>query len=414
MRKLLSTLLVWGLIAYAAFKGGVWWLADRGLEEARLALASEGVLARGTIGSSVAGGLTLSAPSYQPFRLTQAFHADRLTYTTDSPLALLMALWQPHKLPASWHLEAMGASLQLDAAMFRNWVTATDSEAPNLFAPVCGPDHRQRLGSGDLVRLGITEITGEAILAQTPAGLHAELSTAGSGSIELDWPGARLSLPGFAELQVSSAQPLTLTLRDGGVMRKVAAYCARESGVAVNEWTRIVMDAFREGLQNSGYAPSEQLQALYRQWLTEGGEVVVQLRPQALLYGVAVAPAAEDGVEWPVSYNGARVPGVFLRSIEPTLQATPAEAREPVVMAAAAASGEGPGWVAAEPGQAAHWAGYRVRVTLSSGRVAVGRLETVTETHLEVARMVDGGEVTYPLAIRAVTGFEVWRRNHRL
>ncbi len=412
MRKSVSTLLLLVLLAYAAFKGTVWWFADQGLEQARQVQAADGVLKRGTIGSSVAGLLVLSNPSYQPFQLTQAFKAERLTFKTEGPVALLGALVNPGKLPDAWQLEIEGVSLRLDATMFRNWVTATDSESPNLFAPVCGPDHRQRLGSGDLVRIGISKVAGEMVLNQTDAGLHAELTTEGSGSVEINWPGARLSLPDFVDLRVASTQPVTVTLRDGGVMRKVAAYCAQESGVAVSEWTQIVMSAFLHGLQSYGYQPSQQMLALYRQWLTEGGEVVVQLRPVGVVYGVPVLASEDEAPGLPVNYNGFRVPGVFLQRTEPPLQSTPVQAREPVVPDDE--SSDGTGWHTVVIDHAQSWAGHRVKVTLTSGRVAVGRLVAVTDKQLEVARKVNGGEVTYPLAVGSVTGFEVWRRNHRL
>jgi len=42
--------------------------------------------------------------------------------------------------------------------------------------------------------------------------------------------------------------------------------------------------------------------------------------------------------------------------------------------------------------------------------VVQGRLEGIDDERMEVVRLVDGGEVTYPIAIRLIEIFEVWRR----
>ena len=68
------------------------------------------------------------------------------------------------------------------------------------------------------------------------------------------------------------------------------------------------------------------------------------------------------------------------------------------------------GWQPVALEGAERWLDYTVRVTLSNGRTVEGRLTRVDEKQVEVARPVDGGEVAYPMAIRAVDRLEVWRR----
>ena len=64
----------------------------------------------------------------------------------------------------------------------------------------------------------------------------------------------------------------------------------------------------------------------------------------------------------------------------------------------------------AELESAEQWIDRQVRVTLSNDNVVEGRLVSVSERELEVARVVAGGEVAYPMLIRAIVNFEVWRR----
>lgn len=171
MKRLLTTLILASLLCFAVFKAGVWWLADQRMAEAHQTLSESGVLDRGKIGSGVEGRLILSGAYWQDFELTQPLAIGRAEFEAGSPIALLKALMDPSDLPASWSLEVEGLALVLEATMFRNWVTADgarDSEQAALFAFSCAPDPRQQLGSGDLLRMGITRLAGELILYQTP------------------------------------------------------------------------------------------------------------------------------------------------------------------------------------------------------------------------------------------------------
>ncbi|WP_417515704.1 acetylornithine deacetylase [Marinobacter sp.] len=413
MRRLLTTLILAALLGFAAFKAGVWWLADQRMSEARQALGESGVLKRGKIGSGVEGRLVLSGAHWQDFELTQPLVIGRAEFDAGSPVALLTALMDPSDLPASWSLQAEGLALVLEATMFRNWVTAdgaSGGEQAALFALPCAPDPRQQLGSGDLLRMGITRLAGELIVRQTSDHVHLELNTANTGSLELNWPGARISLMSPAETLTSSSQPLEITLRDGGLMRRVAAYCAREAGVDPGQWAARALGAFEASLKVYGWRASDQLRALYRQWLLEGGEITATVRPGSETLGIPVRTedeSADSTRVWTLEYNGAMVPDVFLRKAEPVVAEPSRESLEPVV------ARENPAvtsWHAEDLETSTAWIGRKVRVSLSNGNLVEGRLASVTERQLEVAREVAGGEVAYPIAIRAITVFEVWRR----
>jgi len=412
MKRLLATLVVLVLIGFAAFKAGVWWLADQRMADARQALEPYGVLHRGSISSGVEGGLVLNNASWQDFELTQPLEIARVELDTGSPVSLLSALLDPTGLPAQWTLRLDGLGLTLDPTMLRNWVTAEGANSegdPALFVLSCAPDPRQQLGSGDLIRMGITALAGDGFVRQTPGNLHAELNTANTGSLELDWPDARVRIQD-SELTISrGAEPMSLILRDGGLMRRIAAYCAREAGIETGEWAGRAMEALVAGLQARGLAASDQLKALYRQWLLEGGELTVSLQPDQPLFGVPVRGADDDGegLSWPVRYNGAGVPDVYLTEAEPVAQETPEVSVEPVVPRE---DPETESWYPAELENAEQWIDRQVRVTLSNDNVVEGRLVSVSERELEVARVVAGGEVAYPMLIRAIVNFEVWRR----
>lgn len=412
MKRLLVTLVILVLIGFAAFKAGVWWLTDQRMAEARQALEPFGVLHRGNISSGIEGRLVLNDASWQDFELTQPLDIARAELDAGSPVNLLSALVDPSNLPATWTLRLDGLGLTLDPTMLRNWVTAEGANIegdPALFVLSCAPDPRQQLGSGDLIRMGITALAGDGFVRQTPGNLHAELNTVGTGSLEVDWSEARVRIQD-SELTVSGGgEPMSLTLRDGGLMRRIAAYCAREVGIETGEWAGRAVQALSVGLEARGLAASDQLKALYRQWLLEGGELTVSVQPGQPLFGVPVRTGESDGtgMSWPVRYNGAGVPDVYLTESEPVVQETPDVAVEPVVPRE---DPETESWYPANLENAEQWIDRRVRITLSNENVVEGRLVSVSERELEVARVIAGGEVAYPMLIRAVTNFEVWRR----
>lgn len=413
MKRLLGFLVVLAFIGYLSFKAAVWWLADQRLAEARKAVEEVGVIDRGEIRSGVEGRLVLGNGSYQDFRLTRPVEFDRLVFNAGSPLALINALLNPAEVPVHWSLQVENLRLLLDSGLLRNWVTDAGQTAPALFSPVCGPDHRQHLGSGDLLRLGLSGISGEALVIQSTESLFAELTTASAGSVEMDWPGARLNPADPLSVAESTGSMMTVTLRDGGLMRRVAAYCARESAVATGEWTSIVLAAFRDALAARGFSASDQLLALYRQWLTEGGELVIELDPSAAVWGVPVR--SDDNGSGPglkARYNGLEVPDVYLRRVAPAFPERPEAMLEPVVPGGVDNTrvDSVTGWNPAQSDNAAALVGQTVRVTLDNGNVVEGRLVSVGDERLDIARQVEGGEVAYPIAIRRIASFEVWRR----
>ena len=410
MKRLLYFLILLALVVFAGYKAGVWWLAGQRLAELRTGLSEFGVLERGTMGSSLDGRLQLKQSSWQDFRLTQPLELGLTELDAGSPLALLTSLATPESLPAAWSLTIEQASMALEPTMFRNWVTeGADEQAASapLVALACAPDPRQQLGSGDLKRIGIDAIGGDLLLTQTGEGLRAELNTAETGSLELNWPGARIRLNRSGLSLDDGSAAASMTLRDAGLMRRLSAYCARETGLTLNEWAVAAANALQIGLEARGYQGSDQLLALYRQWLTEGGELAFTADLGSDTLGIPLRSGAQDHAAWQVSYNGDQVPDVYLTEALPIPPDVAPEALEPLV---APEDPDTVQWYVEPVENAKLWLGQKVRVTLSNDNQVEGKLVSVGERELEVSRTVAGGEVAYPMLIRAITQLEVWRR----
>jgi len=413
MKRLLLWLLILTVLAWAGYKGGVWWLADQRMNEARLALNHYGVLERGAIHSGVRGRLLLKGSQWQDFRLTQPLTVPVAELTARSPVSLITLLNTP-AAEASYTLKLEGLGLALDATMFRNWVTAQGANSDGkaaLFALSCARDPRQRLSSGDLIRMGIGKMTGEALLRQNEEGFYAELITDELGSVELNWPTAWVDWR--APQEALARGSLDITLRDGGVMRRVAAWCAREAGLSTEQWAGRSVAQLRLGLLERGWQASSQLLALYRQWLLEGGELQATLRLAEPALGLPIYTEetnASSRVGAVVYYNDASVPDVFLLS-DSSLSATP---QQPAFTAQQPQTASAEGWLVQPVAAAEQWLGQKVRITLRNNNRVAGRLVRVTDDEIEVARLVAGGEVAYSMQRVAVAGLEVWRRNRPL
>lgn len=410
MKRLLLWLLILTVLAWAGYKGGVWWLADQRVDDARLALNNYGALERGTIHSGVRGRLLLKDSQWQDFRLTQPLTVPIAELTTGSPRSLINLLHAPaEETPYTLKLEGLG--LALDATMFRNWVTAEGANSDGkaaLFALSCAPEPRQRLSSGDLIRMGIGGMTGEVLLSQNAEGFYAELITDELGSVELNWPNAWVDWR--APQEALARGELDITLRDGGVMRRVAAWCAREAGLSTDQWAARSVAQLRQGLLARGWLASSQLLALYRQWLLEGGELQAKLTLSEPALGLPIYAAETNVSSRPgavIHYNDARVPDVFLLR-ESSASAVP---QQPVFAVPQPQTEFAEGWLVQPVAAAEQWLGQKVRITLRNNNRVAGRLVRVTDDDIEVARLMAGGEVAYSMRRASVAGFEVWRRN---
>jgi hypothetical protein len=413
MKRLLLWLLILTALAWAGYKGGVWWFADQRMNEARLALNHYGVLERGAIHSTVRGRLLLKGSQWQDFRLTQPLAVPVAELTARSPVSLINLLYAP-AAAAAYTLKLEGLGLALDATMFRKWVTAQGANSEGeaaLFALSCAPDPRQRLSSGDLIRMGIGELTGAALLRQNEEGFYAELTSDELGSVELNWPTAQVDWR--APQEALARGSLDIILRDGGVMRRVAAWCAREAGLSTEQWAGRSVAQLRLGLRARGWLASSQLLALYRQWLLKGGELQATLRLAEPALGLPIYTEqtnASSRLGAAVYYNDASVPDVFLLS-DSDPSAAP---QQPVSTAQQPQTVSAEGWLVQPVAAAEQWLGQKVRITLRNNKRVAGRLVRVTVDEIEVARLVAGGEVAYPMQRVAVAGLEVWRRNRAL
>lgn len=418
MKKLFLTLICLLLLGYVGFKGATWYQARSILKQAQDQLEGEGVLRWGRIGSSVTGHVSVYDLEYQHFSLTQPIRATRMTFDADGAPELLDAL-SGGSLPGHWQLTFENLRMALSTPLIRDWVAprneALDAGLVNI---PCGGAPLDLAG---LMKLGVEQVAADVRLEQDAmldddGGLSLDVQAGKLGSIALRLPGFRFEWDMLKEPFLDTyAGPVKAEIRDGGLMRRLAAYCAREADEGTEAWAEHATGRFSQKLTAAGFQPSDQLRALYKVWLRDGGELKATLSAADPLLGLPERNRPDGGVpvdpdvgNFEVFYNGARVPDLFVRYL-PRPEAQVA-AVVPEDRGTRSDSPDAPAYRPADSKHAERWMGRQVRATLTSGRVVEGKLSGTSGDRLEVTRIVDGGEVAYPLARSAITLFEVWRR----
>ncbi|PAV25644.1 hypothetical protein CF392_09760 [Tamilnaduibacter salinus] len=411
MKKLSVFLLIVVIVGYAAFKGGAWYQTRQALIDTRERLDEMGVLRWSGIGSGLSGQVSVSGLQWSPFALSSPITADRVVFRPGG-VAGLWPILSEGRLPDEWSFSATGVQLMLKDELLQDWIAPDHRQALVQWLQIpCGG---RVLGVSDLRQLGIGQLNGDLTLRSSAdrPGIALEVNAGALGSIDLYAPQARPStLSELRSAETLWTGPVQVTLRDGGLMRKLSAWCAEQGKQSKSAWTASVLKALEKPLAAMRLAPSEQLASLYRTFLRDGGALSTTLQVNQPFWGVPVrAPdQSGEGASLNARYNGNGVPGLYLSRTEPDAPTvvTPVEP-EPESPAAGTAS-DGPAYRAVGPEAYGDQLGRDVRIELDTGRVVEGRLSGVSEHVLEVTRMMDGGEVAYPLDREAIVRFAVWR-----
>ncbi|MFE8070572.1 hypothetical protein QQM79_05890 [Marinobacteraceae bacterium S3BR75-40.1] len=422
MKKLALSIVILFAVVWGGFKLGAWLGGYHWLQQVEAQAREYGVLKWAGVGSSLGGHLEVKQPELDLFDLSVPITSDRVTVSADQPVSLLLWLWlSPEKRPHPFEASFETVRMPLQEQMFKSWVTAEPEAADAAWNPWhlrhCGD--MQRPGAQDLLAIGIDEVAADGHVALTSkAGgqqLFLELDTQALGSLELTYQSQRLpqEWAAWATWPWGEWQSVHLVLRDGGLMRRLAAYCAQRGEVSTQAWAKAEAESLARALQERGIKPSRQWLALYATWLAEGGELVIDL-PATGQHDLNDLPgwlAYLNEAEPRVRYNDSNVPDLTIafdpdrfRQQQAQAEAALTEPSEPEPAAAPTAE------LRETPIQSLdYWLERWVRVELDTGRVLEGRLTAVDERQLEVTQLVESGEVAYPIKVGRIKRFEVRR-----
>lgn len=418
MRKTVLFLAVVVLLAGAGVYGATWFGAHKALERVKAETAGFGVLQWGRIVPGFGGEVHVERLQFSPFELNQPIQIGSVAIVVPTTRSLLEWLFEGNAaLPPQARLTLNNAHLVLRPDLIKAWVTAS-GDGPQWPRPwvlrACGD--RIALTGADLMTMGLDVLESDIDLGWqrdgTPGSLWGEINAGAIGSADFKIDGIELRrvLAQVGAGSLAHWNTLQVTVRDGGFMRRLAAFCARNQYESAQDWARIESERLQQALAPWGIQAGAELTALYRQWLHQGGAISVEL-PETGSAGLgtltAVASYLKQGGAQ-VHYNGqpiveldiTLVPADFVALSKPLAPA-------PVVTVAEADTAK---WRSTPPESLPQWLERRVQITLASGRSLEGRLSAINERQLQVARVVNGGEFAASANRRDITELAVWRR----
>lgn len=418
MKKIGLTIILLLALTAAALYSVTWYGTHQALARLKTNIADKGVLAWQSVRPGLDGSVEVQNLELMLFELSQPVRISSAHVSTGSALALgRWFLWPGADWPESVRLELNHAALIIRPTMTKAWLEAASPERPQWPKPwhlrACGD--RSQLTGADLLAMGIDQLEMDLKLhwRRLQEGGHelvGELHTGVLGSLDFDIVRGALPEPAQAA-DASQWQRANVVVRDGGFMRRLAAFCANGRHVTTSEWAEAEADALQGQLARWGITPTVDLRDFYLAWLNEGGVFTAALPHLSKAdYGTIEAVAEYiDRDDLQLKHNGQMLakigfdvsPDVFLATSSPTLPKT----AEP-----APAVADDLDWRETPVGTAEHWKDRLVRVELAPGHSLEGRLSDINKRQLIILRRVAGGEFASPVARSEVAAFSVLRR----
>lgn len=415
MKKLLTLLLSAVLLLWGAYYAVAWYGGYQLMRELADEISGAGDLRWDSVRPGVDGSLEIRGLRWHWFDITEPLTLDKVVIEGGNPVALLRWLYEGRE-PEQWGLRGEDFKLHLQPDLFRPWAGAHRSlylPMHPLHLPACG--EREILAAADFLKMGIDRVAGDFMLARSGADRHRfEVNAGPLGSAEGQFRGGAVTLVPPGEFQWQSLWPESadLVLRDAGLMRRFSSFCAAASDKTVDDWTDMAEEQWRQGMENHGLIPTDSLSALYRQWLRDGGELSVSWSPEA---GWPEPDEAMEASEWQsrtgleIAYNGVEQQDITL-ALDPSRRERGDQVEEVPLDITATQPDIGARFHESDLERAGAWIDRRVRLVLTSGREIEGELAARDGRSLHIRRLIEGGEVVAPFAIKEIEEFSVWRR----
>ena len=415
MKKTLMFLVGFCALAAAGFYGTTWYGTYHALQRIKSQMASVGVLDWQSITPSISGQVKVDDLRLTLFELSQPIHVNSVVFAAGSSRALLQwSLGREVKRP---QLTINDMKLILRPELTKSWVPAAEDRLrwPRPWrVRACG--EQRTLGGADLIAMGLDIVDIDLTLSSEQVddgavSLRGEVNADALGSFDFTMTTRAFpaSMEGLTELLPWQWQSLEVFIRDGGFMRRLAAFCAQDRHESPEAWARLATDELQGELAGWGILPSKPLTALYRQWLENGGELsmVLPSTPAGGFSNIQSVAKYLGQDSLAILYNNREVTGLDMSLAVEEFRARTAPA---VVRLPAPPQADHPAWRATPLASGGQWQERQVRVTLKSGRSLEGRLSAINERQLQVSRVIEGGEFASSAGFRDIAVFEVWRR----
>ncbi|MGM0450893.1 MAG: hypothetical protein ACQERE_08700 [Pseudomonadota bacterium] len=417
MKRLFAAPVLVLLLVAVAYYGSLWYGARSAVSKLEDAVSPWGNLHWDSVRPSWDGRVTLQGVRWHWFDITRPVHARRMTLEAQGLLSL-PSWFLGEDQPQQWRITVDNVELTVEPDLFRPWARsrrALSLKRHPLHFHGCG--EQAVLTPADLLRMGVDRITADISLADRGAGHSGHRYQAGVdagrlGSLSLEWNADTFQLPVLSKQGPAPAMPEEgqLLVRDAGLMRRVSSFCAAAEDEPVGEWVERTSAHWAGAMADQGVVPTDATTALYREWLREGGELLLAW---SLDDEPNLGEAGLSAAQWQqrtglgVTYNDRDLDGIGFSLSEPSQPASETD-RAPLVPVDEPSPQ--PAFRESDTERAGAWIDRRVRLRLASGRTVEGQLVAREGGALHIRRTLEGGSVVAPFRLSEIERFEVWRR----
>ena len=418
MKRIVGALAIGLLLAALAYYATLWYGARSAASQLENAVSPWGDLHWDSVRPTWDGNATLRGVRWHWFDITKPVLARRMTLEAPGLLSLPSWLLEGDQ-PPQWRITIDNIELTVEPDLFRPWARtrrALSVKRHPLYFHGCG--EQAALIPADLLRMGVDRIAADIELADRGPSADEHRYRAGIdagrlGSFSLAWSGDSFQLPALSRAWTPPAFPgdARLLIRDAGLMRRLSSFCAAAEDEPVREWVERTAAHWGREMADQGVVPTEATTALYREWLHEGGEL---LMTWSLDEGGTIGEADLSAAQWRertglrLTYNDQVLEGIGFRLREPSPPKAETDSA-PLVPVEDEPSPQ-PAFRESDTERAGAWIDRRVRLALASGREVEGQLVAREGDALHIRRTLEGGSVVAPYHRADIERFEVWRR----
>ena len=290
MKKNLFVALFLVVIVFVASKAFIALFSYQAAEKLKQSLNADVAITYSWLSSELDGTVVYHDVSITPYHLKRTFYIDRLKLNYGNYLNLLINLpnFSSGKHDGLQSVIANSVKGKLEGRDFEEWIALEYGEdfSNPLSLYACG--EQKRVSHHNLREMGIHDYNASITIKKRDAadpstlGLSILIERGPLGDTEVNTTWDAFSIPADLpswKLQTFKLNDLSLTHVDNGFFRRLSNFCSTFNQLGRAEFSDRASKSWQKGLNSIGLDADDNLRALYRDYLTQGGQLKFSLSP---------------------------------------------------------------------------------------------------------------------------------------
>jgi hypothetical protein len=423
MKKNILVALFLSLVLFVGSKAFIALFSYQAAEKLKQSIGHEVAITYAWLSSELDGTIVFHDVAITPYRLKRTFYIDRLKLNYGNYFNLLLNL--PH-LTSGRHdglqsLKAVTIKGKLEGRDFEEWLALEHHEdfSQPLGLYACGD--QRRVSHNHLREMGINEYFSSLTLRKTEnvepgaVGLSVVLDRGPLGETKLNAVLGAFSIPSdlsLLDIEKIQLNSLSLTHVDNGYFRRLSNFCANFTQFDRTQFSENASMKWQQSLSAIGFEADENIRGLYRDYILQGGQLVVNLRPSKPFVLDNFKLLMDKDL---VSYFGvsAKLNGTAIQTSK--LKVNGLHFYPPVIDViddekemSESIEVQKSGYLPLPLEMIEQSIQQKVRLVLLGGKEYQGLVVKVSENKIELSQMLAGGSVAYSLQRDQIISLEMW------